>query len=83
MKQFKGWPLALGILWTLYSGAIAASDLGAEDSHDLPLMAPGEEVAADYQVLRLSLRAHPLALLRRSTALMRDTSSRVEKGLVT
>jgi error-prone DNA polymerase len=45
--------------------AAAASDLGMEDSHDLPLMAPGEEVAADYQVLRLSLRAHPLALLRR------------------
>ncbi|MBU6164807.1 MAG: error-prone DNA polymerase [Alphaproteobacteria bacterium] len=45
--------------------AAEASDLGAEDDHDLPLMAPGEEVAADYQVLRLSLRAHPLALLRR------------------
>ncbi len=45
--------------------AAAASDLGEEQGHDLPLMAPGEEVAADYQVLRLSLRAHPLALLRR------------------
>ncbi|WP_303783008.1 error-prone DNA polymerase [Sandarakinorhabdus limnophila] len=45
--------------------AAAASELGNEDAHDLPLMAPGEEVAADYQVLRLSLRAHPLALLRR------------------
>ena len=45
--------------------AAQASDLGAEEDHDLPLMAPGEEVAADYQVLRLSLRAHPLALLRR------------------
>ncbi|WP_026090853.1 error-prone DNA polymerase [Sandarakinorhabdus sp. AAP62] len=45
--------------------AAAASDLGEEEGHDLPLMAPGEEVAADYQVLRLSLRAHPLALLRR------------------
>ncbi len=29
MKQIKGWPLALGMLWTFYSGAIAASDLGA------------------------------------------------------
>ncbi|WP_185900055.1 lipocalin-like domain-containing protein [Aeromonas veronii] len=29
MKQIKRWPLALGMLWTLYSGAIAASDLGA------------------------------------------------------
>jgi error-prone DNA polymerase len=45
--------------------AAAASELGEEAGHDLPLMAPGEEVAADYQVLRLSLRAHPLALLRR------------------
>ncbi len=44
--------------------AAAISDLGVEESADLPLMAPGEEVAADYQVLRLSLRAHPLALLR-------------------
>jgi error-prone DNA polymerase len=44
--------------------AAQASDLGTEESADLPLMAPGEEVAADYQVLRLSLRAHPLALLR-------------------
>jgi error-prone DNA polymerase len=45
--------------------AAAASELGVEESADLPLMAPGEEVAADYQLLRLSLRAHPLALLRR------------------
>ncbi len=44
--------------------AADASELGAEPASDLPLMAPGEEVAADYQVLRLSLRAHPLALLR-------------------
>jgi error-prone DNA polymerase len=44
--------------------AADASDLGQEESADLPLMAPGEEVAADYQVLRLSLRAHPMALLR-------------------
>ena len=45
--------------------AAQASELGEEAGSDLPLMAPGEEVAADYQVLRLSLRAHPLALLRR------------------
>ncbi len=30
----------------------------------LPEMAPGEEVAHDYAALRLSLKAHPLALLR-------------------
>jgi len=30
----------------------------------LPVMAPGEEVSHDYAALRLSLRHHPLALLR-------------------
>ena len=30
----------------------------------LPAMSLGEEVVADYQALRLSLRAHPMALLR-------------------
>jgi error-prone DNA polymerase len=44
--------------------AADASELGAEAADTLPLMLPGESVAADYQVLRLSLRAHPLALLR-------------------
>ena len=30
----------------------------------LPTMAPGQRVAEDYRALRLSLKAHPLALLR-------------------
>ena len=30
----------------------------------LPVMAPGEEVSHDYASIRLSLKAHPLALLR-------------------
>ena len=30
----------------------------------LPTMAPGQRVAEEYRALRLSLKAHPLALLR-------------------
>ncbi|MEL7139925.1 MAG: error-prone DNA polymerase, partial [Pseudomonadota bacterium] len=36
----------------------------AEGSADLPKATLGEEVVADYQATRLSLRAHPMALLR-------------------
>ncbi|MEL6768733.1 MAG: error-prone DNA polymerase, partial [Pseudomonadota bacterium] len=36
----------------------------AEGSADLPAATLGEEVVADYQATRLSLRAHPMALLR-------------------
>lgn len=36
----------------------------AEGSENLPLMTVGEEVADDYRALRLSLKAHPMALLR-------------------
>ncbi len=39
-------------------------DAPAEPAVALPEMAPGEEVAHDYAALRLSLKAHPLALLR-------------------
>jgi error-prone DNA polymerase len=35
-----------------------------EPPADLPAMTPGEEVVEDYVATRLSLRAHPLALLR-------------------
>jgi len=44
--------------------AAAARELGVEPAADLPLLTPGEQVAADYQTLRLSLKAHPMALLR-------------------
>ncbi len=44
--------------------AAAARELGVESPADLPLLTPGEQVAADYQTLRLSLKAHPMALLR-------------------
>lgn len=36
----------------------------AEPEARLPVMSPGEEVVEDYVAMRLSLRAHPLALLR-------------------
>ncbi len=41
-------------------------DEGAEAMFPLPLMPVCEHVVADYQTLRLSLRAHPMAFLRRS-----------------
>jgi error-prone DNA polymerase len=41
-----------------------ARELGVEPSAQLPLMPLGEHVAADYQTARLSLKAHPMAVLR-------------------
>ena len=39
-------------------------ELGDEADANLPLMGLGEHVAADYQTTRLSLKAHPMAILR-------------------
>ncbi|MBJ7418590.1 MAG: error-prone DNA polymerase, partial [Niveispirillum sp.] len=39
-------------------------DMGDEPEADLPQMTQGEQVWADYRTKGLSLRAHPLALLR-------------------
>ena len=44
--------------------AMDAQELGAEAEANLPEMGLGEHVATDYQTLRLSLKAHPMALLR-------------------
>jgi error-prone DNA polymerase len=44
--------------------AMAAAELGAEPSANLPAMPANEEVVADYQATRLSLKAHPLHFLR-------------------
>jgi len=44
--------------------AADARELGDEPDAQLPLMALGEQVAADYQTTRLSLKAHPMQLLR-------------------
>ena len=41
-----------------------ARELGAEPDAQLPLMPLGEHVAADYQTVRLSLKAHPMSILR-------------------
>ncbi len=41
-------------------------DEGAEPTVPLPVMPQCEEVVADYQTLRLTLRAHPMTFLRRS-----------------
>ncbi|RDW12253.1 error-prone DNA polymerase [Paracoccus thiocyanatus] len=43
-------------------------DEGNEPAVALPAMALGEQVTADYQTLRLSLKAHPMRFLRRSLA---------------
>ena len=48
--------------------AAAARELGDEPAADLPLLTPGESVAADYQTLRLSLKGHPMALVRHGFA---------------
>jgi error-prone DNA polymerase len=44
--------------------AARARELGAEADSHLPKMHLGEHVAADYQTIRLSLKAHPMAILR-------------------
>jgi len=44
--------------------AAAAREAGAEPEVTLPEMTLPEHVVADYQALRLSLKAHPLAFLR-------------------
>ena len=44
--------------------AAAARELGEEEDAHLPRMALGEHVAADYQTTRLSLKAHPMSILR-------------------
>jgi error-prone DNA polymerase len=44
--------------------AMGVPELGAEPSANLPAMPPNEEVVADYQATRLSLKAHPLSFLR-------------------
>jgi error-prone DNA polymerase len=44
--------------------AAGVDDLGHEPDAFLPRQSLGEHVAADYQTLRLSLKAHPMAILR-------------------
>ncbi len=55
-------------VWWHVSGLDATQDLGYQEGEAhtpaLPASTLGEEVVADYQSQHLSLRAHPLALLR-------------------
>ena len=44
--------------------AAEARELGEEPDARLPAMPLGEHVATDYQTLRLSLKAHPMQILR-------------------
>ncbi|HRE19432.1 MAG TPA: error-prone DNA polymerase [Rhabdaerophilum sp.] len=44
--------------------AVQAPELGREADACLPEMTLGTHVATDYQTMRLSLKAHPMALLR-------------------
>lgn len=44
--------------------AARARELGTEPAIDLPAMPQSEEVAADYQTIRLSLKDHPMTFLR-------------------
>lgn len=44
--------------------AMGAPEQGDEITQDLPHMSPGEHIAADYQSLRLSLKGHPMGILR-------------------
>jgi error-prone DNA polymerase len=41
-----------------------AQELGEEPAIELPVMTLGEHVAADYQTTRLSLKEHPMTILR-------------------
>jgi error-prone DNA polymerase len=45
-----------------------AAELGAEPDAQLPAMPLSEEMVADYQMLRLSLKAHPMHFLRQGFA---------------
>lgn len=44
--------------------AAKARELGEEPSSNLPVMRLGEHIAADYQSIRLSLKGHPMQILR-------------------
>ena len=52
------------------------SDEGREVTVPLPVMPVCEQVVADYQTLRLSLKAHPMAFLRKSMTKQGFTSTR-------
>ena len=52
----------------LFAAAAARGEDAAEPAVTLPAMSLGQEVVEDYRHLRLSLKCHPLALLRETLA---------------
>jgi error-prone DNA polymerase len=60
--------------------AAAEGDLFAEAAPSLPAATLGEEVVADYGALALSLKAHPLALLRADLAALGCADTRQLAG---
>ncbi|EAR50889.1 DNA polymerase III subunit alpha [Oceanicola granulosus HTCC2516] len=56
-------------------------DEGEERPVGLPAMPVCEQVVADYQTLRLSLKRHPMAFLRKSLARQRYTPSSALEGM--
>ena len=62
-EALEALPLFAAAERSLVNGALVA-----EESVTLPAMSLGEQVAADYATLRLSLKRHPLALLRADLA---------------
>ena len=48
--------------------AARARELGSEGDYALPIMTDAEHVVADYQMTRLSLKAHPMSFLRADLA---------------
>ena len=61
--------------------AAARPDTTAEPSVALPAMSLGEEVTADYNHLRLSLKAHPLKLMRKRLDQERVQQNRALAGI--
>ena len=57
VERIKGSPLPL-------FAAVGEPDRGPDPPVALPPAAPGEEIAEDYRSVGLSLRGHPMALLR-------------------
>ena len=58
----------------------AAAGLGREQPVVLPKMTMGEQVVEDYAHLRLSLKTHPLALMRRDLAAEKIVPARELEG---
>jgi len=61
--------------------AADAAELGAERDLPLPKMPLSEHVVADYQTLRLSLKAHPMSFLRADLARERILSAEAATAL--